>query len=125
MKDSTKRIISVIASCIEVVVNICLYPLFYLDIFHEVSVREGINDAGEIVIKRTDHYYSIVDNLKYGSMNLVYFSWALIGASAVASLAAIVYKGKRAQKIGHITFAVSLAVFLFTLFLASTVHRDY
>ncbi len=125
MKDFTKRIISVICSCIEVVINFCLFPLFYLKFFHEVSVREGFNEAGEIVIKRTDHYYSIIDNLKYDKMNLVYFSWALIAASIVASLAAIVFKGKRAATVGHVTFGISLALFLFVFFLASTVHRDY
>ncbi len=120
-----KKIIHKIALVLEALISLCLVPVFNLKIFHEVSIREGFNDAGEIVLKRTDHYYSIIDNLKYSSMNLVNISIALLVTALVSSLAALVYNTKKSNRISHTVFTVSIIFFLIVLLLASSVHRDY
>lgn len=121
MKRKTSNIISII----EMTINLALLPLFHLKMFHEVSVVPGMDAEGNMVTFRSDHYYSIVDNLKYDPIGWIWISIALIGISVLYSFLSFFIKNKNMKVASHIFAICSIGFFLLVLFLASLVRRDY
>ena len=120
-----KRKISNIISVIEMTINLALLPLFHIKMFHEVSVIPGMDAEGNMVTFRSDHYYSIVDNLKYDPIGWIWISITLIGLSIIYSLLSFFIKHKNMKVASHIFAVCSIVFFLLVLFIASLVSRNY
>ncbi len=110
---------------IDFISNLCLIPLFFLKIIHEVSVISGKDGNGNLITYRQDYYYSIIDNLKYDSMYFINISFALILLSIFFSILSLFFKNKTLIIISHIVSLISLIFFLFLYFLARLNARVY
>jgi hypothetical protein len=120
-----KRILSRLFSLIEILINSLLLFIFDKKIFHEIAVRPVESLDGSFTTVRRDFYYSIIDNLKYDSMQLVNFSAALLIASIITSGVSLVFNTKIMTRISHTVFFISFFVFASVFYLASMVKRDY
>ena len=116
---------SKIITIVEIFINLSLLPLFHVKFFHEVSVIPGMDAEGNMVTIRGDHYYSIIDNLKYDPMGWIWISVALIGISVLYCILSFFIKHKNMKVASHIFAICSIVFFLLVLFLASLVRRDY
>ncbi len=114
-----------IVSIMEILINISLLPLFYVKLFHEVSVLPGTDENGNMITQRFDHYYSIIDNLKYDPMGWIKISVALIIVSIIYCILSFFIKHKNMKITSHIFAVCSILFFLLVLFLAYLVRRDY
>ncbi len=121
MKRKTHNILSII----EIFINLSLLPLFHVKLFHEVSVIPGMDAEGNMVTIRGDHYYSIVDNLKYDPIGWIWISVALICIAILYCILSFFIKHKNMKVASHIFAICSIVFFLLVLFLASLVRRDY
>lgn len=114
-----------IMTFIEIGVNLMLLPLFHIKFFHEVAVVPGMDAEGNMITVRTEHYYSIVDNLKYDFIPWVWISVALIITSIFYCALSFIIKHKNMKTASHIISVCSIVFFLLVFFLASLVSRDY
>ena len=120
-----KKPIEPIIRVIEIIINICLLPLFNVKFFHDVSVSQVQTETGEFVYQSVDHYYSIMDNIKYDPLLIVPMSIGIILISIIYSSLSFVIKHKNLKHASHIFFACSVVFFLFVVYTASLVQRDY
>ena len=117
-----KRSIGNIIHVVEIVINLCLLPLFYVKFFHRVELVFVTSETGELLSQRIDKYYSIIDNLKYDPLFFVPMSVALIILSITVSIFSIFMKNRNMRTAGHIFAACSVFLFLFIFFIACLVQ---
>lgn len=117
-----KRSIGKIIHMVEIVINLCLLPLFHVKFFHNVELIFDTTETGELVPRQIDRYYSIIDNLKYDPLLFVPMSVSLIVLSVIISIFAIFMKNRNMRTAGHIFTACSVGLFLFVLFIACLVQ---
>lgn len=110
---------------IDLISNLCLIPLFFLKIIHEVAAISGKDVNGNLITYKQDYYYSIIDNLKYDSMLFINISFSLILLSIFLSILSLFFKKKTLIIICHIVSILSLLFFLFLYFLARLNARVY
>lgn len=123
--DKLKKLKSNIITFIEIGVNLALLPLFYVKFFHEVSILPGYDADGNFITIKQDHYYSIVDNLRYNPIRFVHISVALIVMSVIYCILSLFIKHKNMKIASHVFAICSVAFFLLVLFIASLVRKNY
>ncbi len=112
---------------VQILLNIAMVPFYFINLFHESGVFEGIDSAGNFIYQHRDFYYSAYKNLNAGGYShLLYFSLAMIVLSVVASLLYMILNRKRSLRLISFAWsAASLLTFIFSMLLASTVTRAY
>ncbi len=109
------------------IANLIYIPLYYVKIFHEVGVFEGIDASGNYIYDRRDFYYSAYQNLTAGGYTgWLYFSYVILALAVITSVAYIIFPERRAAKVVCYIFSMCLMItFIVILLLASTVWRAY
>ncbi len=107
--------------------NLTYISLYYIKIFHEVGVFEGLDASGSYIYDRRDFYYSTYQNLTAGGYTgWLYFSFVILALAVIATVAYIIFPGRKTAKAVSYTFSMCLMIaFIVSLFLAATVHRAY
>lgn len=120
-----KKLVEPIIRIIEIIISACLLPLYNVKFFHDSFVSQVQTETGEFVYQSFDRYYSIMDNMKYDPFLIVPISIGVILLSIIYSSLSFVIKHKNLRCAAHIFFVCSVVFFLFVVYTASLVQRDY
>jgi len=113
-----------ISAALKILLSVALLPLWFAKIFRGVGLLPD-RETGEIVEVVFGH--SMLENICDGySPMLAYLSMALLIASVLLNVAALIFqKSKMLQIIGGCVFLAAIGLFALLLLLASTVARGY
>ena len=101
----------------KIILNCLFVPMYFIKIYHEVAVIPGIDENGEEILGRFDHYYSVYD--KFSRENILFLllgSAVLIIASVTLAVCSIAIKNNKDLAVAsHVIFGISAGVFLLLL----------
>ena len=115
---------SKIVSAIQIVLNILLIPMYFINFFHYAGKIPTMNEeTGEFFTTKVEDYSSPWANLKSLDAEwLMYLSFILIAVSVIFSAVGIVKNDSGTVKgISRCVFVCSVLVFVLAFFISSAV----
>lgn len=119
---------SKIVSAIQIVLNILLIPMYFINFFHYAGKIPTMNEeTGEFFTTKVEDYSNPWANLKSLDAEwLMYLSFILIAVSVIFSAVGIVKNDSGTVKgINRGVFVCSVLVFVLAFFISSAVTYTY
>lgn len=101
----------------ELIVNICLLPLFRARMFRKVELVPVETESGEVLCTVVSRL-RLSEVLKYDPLLLIYIGLALTVYSILISVLSFIIKHEAIRKSAHVFAICSVGFFLFLVFLA-------
>lgn len=124
--EEGKLLKKIIFPIVKILLNVCMIPLCFIKIFHDVGILPGYDSNGEFITVKHHYYYSMSDNLKaYELQGFLPLLIGLIVCSVAVTVVSMAIKRDGWKKLSNVVFFVSFASFLILFTIASTVARGY
>lgn len=115
-----------ITAVVQIVINALCLPLYFIKCFSDTAVLPGIDENGNSTVREVIYRFSPMENLAAIDMLwLMYAAIALISASIVLSIVALILQTGKISVASYALFYTSLVVFCISFLIASTAARGY